>query len=129
VSLDTASKERQLENLQAATAKQKEQIENLCVDVENVRQEANSKIDAANDRIRSLRRERDDHQGNADREANEARQLTQQKEELLLETRHLEEHKRALLRIVDELHQTCQNAGLEASRRSIDSITANFRPT
>jgi len=129
-SSDTASKEGQLENLRAANAKQQAQIETLRGEVENVRQEANSKIDVANDRIRSLRRERDDHQANADRAANEATELAQQQEELTHETRQLEEHKRALLRIVDELHQTCQSAGLEASRRSIDSITANFsRPT
>jgi len=124
------AKEAQLEQLRAANAKQKAQIETLRVEVENVRQEANSKIDGANERIRSLRRERDEHQANADRATEEAKQLTQQTEELADETRQLEEHKRALLRIVDELHQTCETAGLQASRRSIDSITANFsRPT
>mmetsp|Transcript_85911 Transcript_85911/g.170525 ORF Transcript_85911/g.170525 Transcript_85911/m.170525 type:complete len:415 (+) Transcript_85911:79-1323(+) len=126
----TVAKEAQLEQLRAANAKQKAQIETLRVEVENVRQEANSKIDGANERIRSLRRERDEHQANADRATEEAKQLTQQTEELADETRQLEEHKRALLRIVDELHQTCETAGLQASRRSIDSITANFsRPT
>jgi len=125
----TLAIEAEAEQLQSKNEKQQVQIESLRSEVEHVRQEANTKIDAANERIRALRRDRDESLREGERLDAEVREIAGQKEELINENRQLSDQKEALLRIVEDLHQTCNGAGLQASRRSVDSITANFKLT
>merc|ERR1712061_279738 len=125
----TLAVEAEAEQLREANNKQKTQIESLRAEVESVRLEANGKIDAANERIRALRRDRDESLREGERLAGEIKTAAAQKEEVTMEAKQLSDQKEALLRIVEDLHQTCVGAGLQTSRRSIDSITNNFRLT
>jgi len=125
----TLAIEAEAEQLLSKNEKQQVQIESLRSEVEHVRQEANTKIDAANERIRALRRDRDEGLREGERLDAEVREIAGQKEDLISENKQLSDQKEALLQIVEDLHQTCTGAGLQASRRSIDSITANFKLT
>jgi len=111
----------------AASSTSRQETEHLQSELTKMSAEANAKIDAANERIRSLRRDRDEALREAERVAAEKRQLQQDKNALLLEKDQLTEQKEALLKIVEDLHQTCIGAGQQglqgATRASIDSIT------
>lgn len=115
----------------AASAQWQLEVERLRQEVGNVSLEANGKIDAANDRIRTLRRERDDARQEAERMRAEVTQLNDQQAQLSEETHELSEQIQALLRIVEDLHQACMGdqVYLDNMRQSIDSITRNFRLT
>jgi len=140
--MDTAS--RQEGSLQRARVIQEETEQlhsrnrELEADVEQVRsnldqvsEEANGKIDSANDRIRSLRLERDEALKEGDRMRAEGERLYHRQEECRKERQQLSDQKEALLRIVEDLHQSCLTAGMEtAGRHSVKDLgemTANFR--
>lgn len=95
---------------------------NVQQELEKISSEANGKIEAANDRIRTLRHRRDE----AEQELQQLKStsiplLEEEKATLAAENRQLSEQKEALLRIVEDLHQTCIAAGLNtAGRQSID---------
>jgi len=126
----TVALEMETETIRSANQKQKAENERLRTDVERVREEANTKIDNANERIRALRRDRDEAQREFRTLQGEVQRLHTTQNDLLAETRQLAEQKDALLQIVEDLHQACAGAGLQTvGRQSIDSITANFQLT
>ncbi|OLP83395.1 hypothetical protein AK812_SmicGene35850 [Symbiodinium microadriaticum] len=111
----------------------KAEIGAVKLNLDKVAEEANGKIDAANERIRSLRRERDDALKEGDRLRAEGERLMSRQEAVRKETEDLVQQKELLLTVVEELHRTCNNAGIkEVARHSIKDIgefTANFRLT
>jgi len=120
--------EAEMENLRNSNALRRVELEALRSELEKVSQEANGKIDAANDRIRGLRKDRDEAVTEAERLRVETRHLQGRQTDLNEEMRKLTEQKEALLRIVEDLHQTCMGAGLQpAGRQSMDSIKSTFR--
>ncbi|CAK0845712.1 unnamed protein product [Prorocentrum cordatum] len=78
--------------------------------------EANGKIEAANNRIRSLRWERDEALRDCEQLGGQKLALVTQQEELAREKDRLSEQKQQLMRIVeDDLHRhTCSVDGLPA---------------
>ncbi|CAE7495546.1 CPK29, partial [Symbiodinium sp. CCMP2456] len=110
----------------------KAEIGAVKLNLDKVAEEANGKIDAANERIRSLRRERDEALKEGDRLRAEGERLMSRQEAVRKETEDLAQQKELLLTVVEELHRTCNNAGIkEVARHSIKDIgefTANFRP-
>merc|ERR1711933_376159 len=81
--------------------------------MDNLSEEANRKIEAANDRIRTLRaRNSETEQELNQLKSNTLPLLGEEKATLEDENRQLAEQKEALLRIVEDLHQTCATAGL-----------------
>jgi len=98
-------------------------IEAVRAELEHIRNEANRKIDSANERIRALRQDSAEAALESARLNAEVNRLAEQKGDLLAENRQLTQHKEALIRIVDDLCQTCKAEGLTmAARRSIDSV-------
>ncbi|CAK9085222.1 STAS domain-containing protein, partial [Durusdinium trenchii] len=99
--------------------------------IDEIAAQANGKIDSANERIRTLRKERDAAQKEADRLRGAGERLVSRQEECRRERQELAEQKEALLRIVEDLHQTCKAAGMtNAGRHSIKDIgdlTASYR--
>eukprot|EP00913_Durusdinium_trenchii_P003553 g3286.t1 len=102
--------------------------------IDEIAAQANGKIDSANERIRTLRKERDAAQKEADRLRGAGERLVSRQEECRRERQELAEQKEALLRIVEDLHQTCKAAGMtNAGRHSIKepplrSVRAVGRP-
>merc|ERR1711920_876979 len=85
--------------------------------------EANGKIEAANERIRSLRKERDDALRDQEQAVADNRQLCLSIQELNSEKGKLAEQKESLISIVEDLHQACTTAGLSLHERtSMDTI-------
>mmetsp|Transcript_91468 Transcript_91468/g.295973 ORF Transcript_91468/g.295973 Transcript_91468/m.295973 type:complete len:306 (-) Transcript_91468:352-1269(-) len=118
------------EELARSNEAKRAEIETLKSDLEQMQEEANSKIDGANERIRALRRNRDEARDEVPKLRDEAGRLNGDVGRLRKEFAQLAEEKEVLLGIVEDLHQTCVNAGLEAAgRRSIDSVTEAFRFT
>eukprot|EP00928_Gymnodinium_smaydae_P043618 TRINITY_DN29189_c0_g1_i1.p1 TRINITY_DN29189_c0_g1~~TRINITY_DN29189_c0_g1_i1.p1 ORF type:complete len:448 (+),score=102.10 TRINITY_DN29189_c0_g1_i1:102-1445(+) len=117
----------QVERMRGSNAQREQQIQALRAELDGVRREAARKVDAANERLQSLRSDRDEAIQEAVRLRTEARQMMRENEALEQERMAFAEQKEALLRIVEDLHQTCATAGLQKDgRRSIDSITMNF---
>eukprot|EP00930_Biecheleria_cincta_P040063 TRINITY_DN27482_c0_g1_i1.p1 TRINITY_DN27482_c0_g1~~TRINITY_DN27482_c0_g1_i1.p1 ORF type:complete len:420 (-),score=74.78 TRINITY_DN27482_c0_g1_i1:46-1146(-) len=109
--------------LQATNRGLQEELDGVRSDIEKVSEEANSKIDSANERIRALRGERDQALREGDRLRAEGAQLHARQEECRKERQLLADQKEALLRIVEDLHQTCVNAGMESvGRHSMKEI-------
>mmetsp|Transcript_95620 Transcript_95620/g.270581 ORF Transcript_95620/g.270581 Transcript_95620/m.270581 type:complete len:452 (-) Transcript_95620:115-1470(-) len=116
-----------LEEMRGSNARREAQIQALRGELARLREEASRKVDAANDRIVALRTECDEARREGARIQQEAMRLSREREELSREQRQLNEQKDALLRIVEDLHQTCLVAGLQnVGRGSIDSVTMNF---
>lgn len=109
-------------------SKLKLELEGLQDELAKITQEANEKIEAANVRLRSLRREREEAGLEVERLEEENRGLQQGVEDLLEQRDTLIQQKEALEKIVEDLHQSFdQSGGLPgAGRSSIDSVT-NFR--
>jgi len=109
----------------------KAEIASVKASLEKVAVEANGKIDNANERIRTLRKERDEALKEGDRLRAGGERLLSRQEECRRERQDLSEQKEALLRIVEDLHQTCKAAGMtNAGRHSIKDIgdlTASYR--
>jgi len=117
----------EVERLRAANGAQQARVDALRADLARVRQEANNNVDAANERIRALRRERDESFRECKRWEAEVEKAAGQHEELSNENRQLAEKVQALKRLVEDLYETVHGAGLQASRRSVDSINAIFK--
>jgi hypothetical protein len=106
----------------------KVELDGVRGDLDTLSTEANRKIEAANDRIRTLRQRNSE----AESELNQIKAttlplLSGEKATLEAENRQLAEQKEALLRIVEDLHQTCVAAGIEtAGRQSIDNMTCTI---
>jgi hypothetical protein len=106
----------------------KVELDGVRGDLDTLSTEANRKIEAANDRIRTLRQRNSE----AENELNQIKSttlplLSGEKATLEAENRQLAEQKEALLRIVEDLHQTCVAAGIEtAGRQSIDNMTCTI---
>lgn len=112
----------------SANAARRIEIDKLKGELESLSHEANSKIDAANDRIRSLRRDRDEARGVVQQHRDEAASCERELSTMREDVAKLAAKKESLLAIVEDLHRTCSDAGLEAlGRNSIDSITNKFR--
>jgi len=101
-----------------------QELAGLREELAKIGEEANSKIEAANVRIRSLRQERDQAVREVEQQSMETRKLQQSRDELSTEKVKLTEQKEALLKIVEDLHQTCIGAGLQmpGGRKQMDSI-------
>mmetsp|Transcript_27193 Transcript_27193/g.54954 ORF Transcript_27193/g.54954 Transcript_27193/m.54954 type:complete len:454 (-) Transcript_27193:67-1428(-) len=123
----TLATEAEVERLKAVNSAEQARIEALRAELEGVRQQANNDVDAANDRIRSFRRDRDESIRECKRLEAEAEQVVGQREELAKENRQMAEKVQALKRLVEELYETINGAGLQASRKSVDSINAIFK--
>ncbi|CAJ1336904.1 unnamed protein product [Effrenium voratum] len=93
------------------------------VELSKLGEEANNKIEAANVRIRALRREREEAAKALEERKVGNQKLTAVLQEIEDEKAQLTEQKEALIRIVEDLHSSCTQAGLQADRASIDSIT------
>jgi len=119
----------------ARSERYRSEASNTEQELDKINAEANDKIEAANGRIRTLRSRRDE----VEQELNYLKtkvipELTADKDTFEDETLGLQdelealnEQKDALLRIVEDLHQTCKIAGLNAEgRRSIDNTLANI---
>lgn len=120
---------QELARQQALLRQLREELQSSQDELAKIGDEANSKIEAANFRIRALRRERDEALTSMQerRDANE--QLRLALEDLEEEKAQLNEQKEALIRIVEELHQSCNKAGLPSGdRASIDSLTGFKKP-
>jgi len=106
-------------------------IDGIRADMDKVSDEANHKIDAANERIRGLRRERDDALKEGDDARAQGEKLTRNLEEGRKERQLLADQKEALLRIVEDLHQTCLGAGMDSagrhSMKDIGDLAASLR--
>jgi len=99
-----------------------QEIGGLREELSKIGEEANNKIEAANVRIRSLRQERDQAVREVEQQSMETRKLQETKDELSSEKVKLVEQKEALLKIVEDLHQTCISAGLQMPAVKRDSI-------
>lgn len=116
------------DSLRRECDQQREEAHNVQMELDKISTEANGKIEAANDRIRTLRSRRDE----AEQELQTLKASTlplyqEEKNKMEAENRQLSEQKEALLRIVEDLHQTCIAAGLNtAGRQSIDNITCTI---
>eukprot|EP00929_Paragymnodinium_shiwhaense_P017241 TRINITY_DN12628_c0_g2_i1.p1 TRINITY_DN12628_c0_g2~~TRINITY_DN12628_c0_g2_i1.p1 ORF type:complete len:484 (-),score=112.93 TRINITY_DN12628_c0_g2_i1:125-1519(-) len=110
-----------------SNAKREVQIQSLRGELDKLREEAYRKAEAADDRIRALERDRDEASKEAARLRQLGQALRQDTDKILVENKQFAEQKEALLRIVQDLHQTCVVAGLDLTgRKSIDDITMNF---
>mmetsp|Transcript_11406 Transcript_11406/g.34395 ORF Transcript_11406/g.34395 Transcript_11406/m.34395 type:complete len:450 (-) Transcript_11406:147-1496(-) len=123
----TIAMEAEAERLRASNCAEQARVEALRKEVESVKQQANDNVDAANARIRVLRRERDESIRECKRLEAEVEQVVGRKEELSKANQHLAEKVRALKRLVEDLYETVNGAGLQASRKSIDSINSIFK--
>mmetsp|Transcript_100059 Transcript_100059/g.254414 ORF Transcript_100059/g.254414 Transcript_100059/m.254414 type:complete len:408 (-) Transcript_100059:18-1241(-) len=102
-----------------------QELAGLREELAKIGDEANSKIEAANVRIRALRQERDDAVREVEQENLHLRKVQETKEDIISEKVKLSEQKEALLKIVEDLHQTCIGAGLSMTttgRKSIDAF-------
>merc|ERR1711957_204506 len=86
-------------------------------ELETTSAEANEKIDAANDRIRTLRKDRDEAVQERERFRDDNGRLMQENEAMDVEKQGLEEQKEALLKIVEDLHSSCVGAGVPMAGR------------
>jgi chromosome segregation ATPase len=106
---------------------QRAEAESLRSELENISTEANRKIEAANDRIRTLRQRKDEAEQELQQVKSNIPMHSDEKAALESENRQLMEQKEALLRIVEDLHQTCLAAGLNTgARQSIDNMTCTI---
>jgi len=102
---------------------QRREMEGIQAELDQISQQANSKIGAANEQIRTLRSQRDEAMREVERRASENGRVIQEREALAQETAKLGEQKEALLKIVEDLNQAVSSAGLGATtRRSMDGI-------
>lgn len=90
----------------------KQELEELQGELLTLDEEAQRKIVAANERIWSLEQERDEAVNEAEAQSANNQDLLERVEELNAEKAQLAEHKETLLEIIEDLHQTCTNAGL-----------------
>lgn len=116
----------ELAELKAQNAQRQAEILGVKQEIEQLQLEANEKIEAANDRIKGLKQERDNRKAEADDLVTEGQRLRARRQELGQEVSRLAEEKEQLLRIVEDLHQSCMAAGLPAGRHSMDSIRHSF---
>eukprot|EP00439_Symbiodinium_sp_Y106_P031419 s911_g3.t1 len=100
----------------------KAEIGAVKLNLDKVAEEANGKIDAANERIRSLRRERDEALKEGDRLRAEGERLMSRQEAARKETEDLAQQKELLLTVVEELHRTCNNAGIKEAENGVQGL-------
>jgi len=96
------------------------EVTRLQTELESTVANANAKIDAANERIRNLRHDKDEAVREVERLTMQAQRVLDERNELEMENQKLCEQKEALLKIVEDLHRTCEGAGLSMGRRSIE---------
>jgi len=114
----------EIQKQQALGEKLRTELQALEEELAKIGEEANGKIDTANNKIRVLRQERDEAAREVEENEMGLRRLKQTHRDLNEEKAKLEEQKKALLEIVDDLHQTCLSAGLTMTqRRSVDSMS------
>jgi len=125
-----AEAQKELEEQRSIEAELQSELRAGEVELAKIAEEANNKIEAANLRIRSLRRERDEAQRALEERRQGNQKLQSMLEEMEQEKGQLVEQKEALIRIVEDLHSSCTQAGLPATdRASIDSITGFKMPS
>ncbi|CAE7544369.1 Uso1 [Symbiodinium natans] len=125
-----AEAHKELETQQSLSTQLRGELQSYEVELSKLGEEANNKIEAANIRIRALRRERDEASRSLAerREGNQKLQLLL--EELEDEKSQLAQQKETLMRMVEDLHACCNEAGLPAAdRASIDSISGFKLPS
>eukprot|EP00913_Durusdinium_trenchii_P002092 g1931.t1 len=125
-----AEAQKELEEQRSLSVELQSELRALEADLSKIGEEANNKIEAANVRIRALRREREE----AQRQLEERREGNMKLQSMLedasnscvpfiskQEKSQLMQQKEALIRIVEDLHSSCTQAGLPATdRASID---------
>eukprot|EP00928_Gymnodinium_smaydae_P006346 TRINITY_DN12240_c0_g1_i2.p1 TRINITY_DN12240_c0_g1~~TRINITY_DN12240_c0_g1_i2.p1 ORF type:complete len:413 (-),score=130.08 TRINITY_DN12240_c0_g1_i2:49-1287(-) len=100
------------------------ELEQLQGELAGIGREANQHINAANEQIRSLRNERDDATRDVERQSIANQELLATKRKIQQERDELAQQKEALLKIVEDLHQTCASAGLgQQARASLERST------
>eukprot|EP00929_Paragymnodinium_shiwhaense_P097520 TRINITY_DN59183_c0_g1_i1.p1 TRINITY_DN59183_c0_g1~~TRINITY_DN59183_c0_g1_i1.p1 ORF type:complete len:419 (-),score=116.52 TRINITY_DN59183_c0_g1_i1:67-1323(-) len=103
--------------------KLKRELEGLQHEIAMVGEKANAKIGAANDRIRSLRTERDDAIRELETYATQNDALVEDKQRALADNKKLTDQKAALMKIVEDLHNAVDRAGLgSVGRKSIEAL-------
>jgi len=119
---------QEAEDAKALAEQSRAEATNVQAELDKISSEANLKIEQANNRIRTLREGRDKAEQDLQQCKNGTiAKLDDDKANLESENRQLAEQKEALLRIVEDLHQTCIAAGLNtAGRQSIDNITCTI---
>eukprot|EP00438_Fugacium_kawagutii_P034788 Skav236252 [mRNA] locus=scaffold829:387938:389254:- [translate_table: standard] len=124
-----AEAQKDLEEQKSVEADLQSELRASEVELAKLAEEANNKIEAANLRIRSLRRERSEAQHALEERRQGNKKLQDMLEEIESEKGQLIEQKEALIRILEDLHSSCTQAGLPATdRASIDSITGFKMP-
>lgn len=125
-----AEAQKELEEQRNLEAELQSELRAAEVELAKIAEEANNKIEAANLRIRSLRREREEANNALEERRQGNQKLQAMLEEIEQEKSQLMEQKEALIRIVEDLHSSCTQAGLPATdRASIDSITGFKMPS
>lgn len=125
-----AEAQKELEEQRSLEAELQSELRAAEVELAKIAEEANNKIEAANLRIRSLRREREEANNALEERRQGNQKLQAMLEEIEQEKSQLMEQKEALIRIVEDLHSSCTQAGLPATdRASIDSITGFKMPS
>jgi len=120
-SSDAGADSVEAERQRATAERLRQELEGLQVELAQIGREANDKIGAANGQIRALRAERDEAIRDVERASSKKTRLFGEKDTISAENIKLAEQKEALLKIVEDLHQTCADAGLGATtRKSLD---------
>jgi len=114
----------EVEEMRDSNARREHQIHAMRGESNKVREEASKKVEAASDRIEAIRVEKQEALQECDKLQADTRKVAAQRDELARERNRLSEQKEALLKIVEDLHQACNIAGLPQENRP--SITMNF---
>uniref|UniRef100_A0A7S0AIT4 Uncharacterized protein n=1 Tax=Pyrodinium bahamense TaxID=73915 RepID=A0A7S0AIT4_9DINO len=101
----------------------RQELEVLEEELASIRQEAKDKMEAADANIRVLRGKREDAARLAEQQKAENLRMLQEVDQLRKDKVNLAEQKEELMKIVEDLHQTCDTHGLTAGTDAIHSIT------
>eukprot|EP00927_Polykrikos_kofoidii_P065591 TRINITY_DN61330_c0_g1_i1.p1 TRINITY_DN61330_c0_g1~~TRINITY_DN61330_c0_g1_i1.p1 ORF type:complete len:448 (-),score=89.29 TRINITY_DN61330_c0_g1_i1:130-1473(-) len=100
-------------------------LEGLQTEFSDAALDANNSIAEANDKIRELRKEREEAKARNRHLYEEQSRASALRKSALEEKERLVKQKEALLKIVEDLHQTCDRAGFGAvGRKSIEASTS-----
>jgi len=122
------SKEAEAARLRRENETTRAELEARRLELDKIREEANSKIDGANDRIRSLRQDRDEARDRIRQGARDVEVGAQEVSQLRSDNAALAGNIKELNDILHDLQQTAAAAGLNMTigRRTIDSLNGVF---
>jgi len=93
-------------------------------ELNKIGEEANAKINSANVRILALRDERVEFAEQVEQLTHTNRRLRNERDELMTRKASLAEEKESLMKVLEDLHQACNSAGLSmAGTQAINAIT------